>query len=455
LFAFGGATYTWNTGPVADSLGVQPTVSTSYTVIGSDINGCSSSAVYNVNVLPVPSVSIVGGPSVCSGKSVALTAAGAVTYTWFSGAQTAAINFSPSTDTTIFVNGTNAQGCKGTAIVSLQVLPTPTVAVANVSVCSGQTVALVAEPQGTVQNGITYLWLPGSASGANYNPAPIASSIYTLSSSLGSCVARTTVTVTVVPSTSVFTSFKYDSPVCSGAPPVFPVLSGSFTTGGTYYSAAGLTIDGFTGMIDLLNVPEGVYSIQYSIAAQDCRVAGLNGTFIQVKTQTKLSFPADSYTIGPGESVTLTVQGDASGFSWNPSSNLSCSNCKAAVASPGETTEYCVSSSDDCVSDACVKVKVICSRKGDFSVPTAFTPNGDGTNDTYCLKGWDECNKGFNVKIFDRWGAVVYESNSANFCWDGRYKGDVLPTGVYVYFITADYDEVPGYRQSGNISLIR
>jgi gliding motility-associated-like protein len=116
---------------------------------------------------------------------------------------------------------------------------------------------------------------------------------------------------------------------------------------------------------------------------------------------------------------------------------------------------YCLGSSEACVVGGCVMVEVICDRTGDFSVPTAFTPNKDGINDKYCLKGWGECNTGFNIKIFDRWGEMVFESNDPNFCWDGEFNGNLLPTATYVYFINADFERVPGYRQSGNISLIR
>lgn len=454
LYALGGATYTWSTGMVADSLATQPTTSTSYTVIGTDINGCSSSAIYNVNVFPVPSVSISGGPSVCSGKTTVLTGLGASSYSWSGGATVPAINFTPSADSTIFVIGTNAQGCKNTASVTIQVQPTPTVVVANASVCAGQSVQLTAEPQGTLTTGITYLWVPGSASGATYAPTPQAASVYTVSATVGTCVARATATVTVIQSTNALTAFSYVSPVCSGPNNVFPVLSGSFTSGGTY-SATGLNIDPFTGMISLQGAAEGIYNIQYSVAPQGCRLGGSSGTFVQVKPQLQLTFPNDHFTIGPGESTTLVVVGDATDFIWSPSTGLNCSTCKNPVASPAVSTQYCVRSSAPCVNGGCIQVDVVCSRTGDFSVPNAFTPNGDGVNDSYCLKGWDECSKAFNVKIFDRWGEVIFESDNPNFCWDGRYKGDMLPTGVYIYFITADFDQIPDYKQSGNISLMR
>lgn len=456
LHAFGAATYTWGTTNIGDSLAVQPNTSTSYTVIGTDINGCSSSAVFVVNVLPVPTVSIIGAPSVCSGKTVALTGSGAASYSWTGGAQTSAINFAPSKDSTIFVTGTNAQGCKNTASVTIFVFPTPTVAVPNATACAGSTVELVAQIQGTLQNGITYLWLPGSASGATFVASPLANTIYTLTASANTCQTRVTTTVSVFPSTLATTAFSYSSPVCNTGGVVYPVLSGSFTSGGTFsYSGSQFSVDPFTGGIDFSNVPEGSYNIQYTVDAQGCRLGGSNTGFVFVKKTEQITFAGNEFTIQPGESATLSVTSDHTGISWLPTTNINCSVCKNVIVNPQESTQYCATSTEGCVQGGCVLVNVVCTREGDFSVPNAFSPNGDGLNDRYCLRGWDECLKSFNVKIFDRWGELLFESDDANFCWDGSFKGDILPSGTYVYVIAAEFDQVPGFRQSGNISLIR
>ena len=55
-------------------------------------------------------------------------------------------------------------------------------------------------------------------------------------------------------------------------------------------------------------------------------------------------------------------------------------------------------------------------------VPNAFTPNSDGTNDTFGAKGDGIIE--FNIQIFNRWGELVFESNDINKVWDGIYKGN-------------------------------
>lgn len=91
----------------------------------------------------------------------------------------------------------------------------------------------------------------------------------------------------------------------------------------------------------------------------------------------------------------------------------------------------------------------------DFSTPNAFTPNGDGINDMFCLQGWDVCNQSFRVMIFDRWGEKVFQSDDPKFCWDGKYKGKLLSSDVYIFQITAAYKGEVVRTKKGNMTLIR
>ena len=69
-----------------------------------------------------------------------------------------------------------------------------------------------------------------------------------------------------------------------------------------------------------------------------------------------------------------------------------------------------------------------------IAVPSAFSPNRDGTNDNFnfIVRGI------FNLKnfqIFDRWGQLIFQTNNPNIGWDGIYKSQQMPIGVYVYSI--------------------
>jgi gliding motility-associated-like protein len=91
----------------------------------------------------------------------------------------------------------------------------------------------------------------------------------------------------------------------------------------------------------------------------------------------------------------------------------------------------------------------------DLSMPNAFTPNGDGTNEQFCLQGWDFCLLEFHINVFSRWGEKVFESSDPNFCWDGKYKGQLLSSDVYIYHITSKFKGDKTETRKGNITLIR
>jgi gliding motility-associated-like protein len=90
-------------------------------------------------------------------------------------------------------------------------------------------------------------------------------------------------------------------------------------------------------------------------------------------------------------------------------------------------------------------------------VPNAFTPNGDGRNDTFYPQGLGINPTNFSFRIFDRWGSVVYENNyyDESMGWDGTANGKELPMGVYVWIITTEDLEGETTEYKGHVTLIR
>jgi len=69
-----------------------------------------------------------------------------------------------------------------------------------------------------------------------------------------------------------------------------------------------------------------------------------------------------------------------------------------------------------------------------IAMPNAFSPNGDGINDTYqAYSGLIDQIEYF--RVFNRWGALVYESTDRYFAWDGKMKGKRLGEGIYIYVL--------------------
>jgi len=93
----------------------------------------------------------------------------------------------------------------------------------------------------------------------------------------------------------------------------------------------------------------------------------------------------------------------------------------------------------------------------DIWIPNAFTPDGDGTNDFFEIRGLHEEN-GLPITLYitDRWGKVVFQSNDYKNTWDGTYNGQPLQAGVYTYRVI--YNKVKGginYEEYGTVQIVR
>jgi gliding motility-associated-like protein len=86
-------------------------------------------------------------------------------------------------------------------------------------------------------------------------------------------------------------------------------------------------------------------------------------------------------------------------------------------------------------------------------IPDAFSPNGDGLNDTFQVNATGIFN--YSLKVYNRWGELVYESNNPEAGWDGIYKGEQAPTGVYFYTLYATGNYGKPISREGPVQLIR
>jgi hypothetical protein len=86
-------------------------------------------------------------------------------------------------------------------------------------------------------------------------------------------------------------------------------------------------------------------------------------------------------------------------------------------------------------------------------IPNAFSPNGDGFNEVFLAQGTGI--KEFRLRIFDRWGELLFETNDILQAWDGSYKGGLATTGVYVYQIRVKALIGEAYDKTGHVTLLR
>ena len=86
-------------------------------------------------------------------------------------------------------------------------------------------------------------------------------------------------------------------------------------------------------------------------------------------------------------------------------------------------------------------------------IPNSFTPNGDGINDHFGIYG--EGIRDFTMNIYNRWGQLIFESNSLNDKWNGTYDGALVPNGTYVYHIVSKAAEGRTQVKKGSVLLYR
>lgn len=84
-------------------------------------------------------------------------------------------------------------------------------------------------------------------------------------------------------------------------------------------------------------------------------------------------------------------------------------------------------------------------------IPNAFSPNGDGNNDTFIISISDRlCMGKLTLMIYDRWGEELYSTSGTNLLWDGKYKGTAVPAGIYVYILQGNI-----IKKVGTVHVLR
>lgn len=179
--------------------------------------------------------------------------------------------------------------------------------------------------------------------------------------------------------------------------------------------------------------------------------------FVEVKDYPNLNV-VESVQIFKGQQANLESYSDVGViYSWSPSDNLSCINCPFPTASVSSSMVYTVTVTNPfgCSVSEDIQINVLetCDENL-IKIQNVFSPNQDGLNDNFTLKNNDflQLEK---IRIYARTGELVYESINLNDSWDGTYNGNVLNTGVYVYYIEAKCATGEQIMLKGNITLLK
>lgn len=160
-------------------------------------------------------------------------------------------------------------------------------------------------------------------------------------------------------------------------------------------------------------------------------------------------------TIDVGNSITLNplyTNQHAISWNWISTSSLSCTTCENPIATPSQTTIYTVNAKafDGCEDSATTTIAV---RQTEIYMPNAFSPNNDGINDY--LDVFAVNLKNFSLKIYNRYGELVFQSNDVQIKWNGMHKGENCAVDNYNFVLDATQQNGKKIHQQGVVLLVR
>ena len=137
--------------------------------------------------------------------------------------------------------------------------------------------------------------------------------------------------------------------------------------------------------------------------------------------------------------------------------NVLCEDCEQFMVQPTITTSYLITAEDPygCTTSDQVEVTVndACAHSN-VQVPNIISPNGDGFNDYFQIQ-YEGVQDLSLLRIYNRWGELVYETRTIDVFWDGTFRGQQLNPGVYVYYLEGHCLNSEEFHMTGNVTIIK
>ena len=447
LEASGGTSYSWtptmylSDPTVANPLAFPP-VATTYQVIATD--NCGIDTATATIFVHIASTSTIPDATICGGAITTLEAFGGVSYSWYP--TTAMINPSsqtpnvaPLSSITYYVDITTAEGCiitDSVLVTAVNSVPLPNVS-PDTTVCQGDLFEIYAYGASTV------LWSP-----ANLVADPT-DSITTaqLSSDATIYVNLTNICGTVIDSIQVSViiinpSIVSDTSICPGG------YANLWAAGGDFYNwyPAGTLSNPSESTTTAAPVSNTTYFVDITNLAGCIKTLDVTVNIHPIP----LADAGDDIFIEFGDVISLN--GTAYGnYFWDSQDSLSCTYCLNPSISPIETSSYILYTMDQngCENSDTVMVFL----DGALYIPNTFTPNSDGINDYFVIKG--EEIKSFQLYVFNRWGQLIYTSEKMDEYWDGRHKGLLVQNDTYIWKVTYEDSQNKLINLIGHVNVLR
>ena len=411
--------------------------------------GCQDSLVKNnyVNVYRKPEISISGnnasycGPSVINFNGNQINNdSGNIHWEWDFGngnissqQNPPAQSYSDSGNYHVQLTASYNEGCADTAVTNISIKPLPNILAGNdMTVCTGSMVQLHA----TGAN--HYTWQPGAILSCTNCNSPLMTAqndtyLYVTGRNNEGCEKTDSIFI------SVKKPFKLtvtnDTSICSGK--------------NTRINISGAEKYSWTPSAGLSN-PTVSDPIASPSATTTYKVVGTDTLNCFKDSATVTIQVYDQPNVNAGSDINLLVNnaviiaplytGDISRYQWTPATGLNCADCPTPTASPKLNTTYKVEviNTGGCKATDEITIFVKCDNNV-ISMPTAFSPNDDGKNDRFYPLGSSSIRIS-SFKIFNRLGQMIFINGNFHVDdksggWDGRYKGEELPAGTYIYTI--------------------
>ncbi len=415
----------------------------------------------DVRIEPIlPQLTVVGSKTICYGDSVFISANSNYPVVWTDN-QTNQIPDSswvkPLKSTKYYVQTQDGTLCSLTDSVEIIVIE-PIVKKFNKLVCAGNTPFIVENTQSGNWNGNGII---DPASGM-FDPSLAGPGTHTLEfKSFDDCSKNIILEIEVTDTPEI--SFIADD-ILSCLPAQISFVNTSFNKGLSVNWDFG---DGMAS--DQLNVVHGYiksgsYDVQLTVMYSDyCNVSLLKPSLIKVLESPTAGFdylPKNPDVLSPLIQFTDYSSSDVILWNWDFGYGF-----KSSEKNPKHTFDlsgtYLISlevvNNDGCRDTLNRIISVNPNIK--FYIPNVFSPNGDGINDKFQVY-YSELPAVFKISIFNRWGSLVYESNSIDEIWDGTVNGKKSDNGVYVYKIEYEIsDPISGFSKtkllSGDINIVK
>jgi len=217
----------------------------------------------------------------------------------------------------------------------------------------------------------------------------------------------------------------------------------------------------FSNIKDFTSKTSGTYNV-YVKDKNGCRLDTM--LIVPDGSSVQLQLTTDKDEIYPGESIKLIAyilaDNKIVNYFWQPANLFDLQDTVIQIIKPLDSGEIFlkVVDSKGCYDEDNVWIKV--RTKPEIYIPDIFSPDYDNINDYFYVKAGKGVKAIRNFYIFDRWGEKIFEKsrvklNSPVEGWDGKYRGQDVPPGVYVYYFELELENGEIERIAGDITLIR